>query len=87
LRRPLKKYFVVEDYLTFEQVYLLYKNILQISQDPYIGLKIDRAYRVESFDMIGYAILTARTVGEAMLICQDYDPLIFGHFKHSQLPS
>ncbi|MCX2972944.1 hypothetical protein EYC87_05000 [Halieaceae bacterium IMCC8485] len=33
--------------------------------------------------MLGYAMLTARTVGEAMLICQDYDPLIFGHFKHS----
>ena len=31
---------VVEDYLTLEQEYLLYKNILQISQDPYIGLKI-----------------------------------------------
>jgi hypothetical protein len=55
---------VVEDYLTLEQEYLLYKNILQISQDPYIGLKIGRTYRVEGFGMLGYAMLTARTVGE-----------------------
>ncbi|MFT6437841.1 MAG: hypothetical protein ACJAVI_005923 [Candidatus Azotimanducaceae bacterium] len=53
---------VGEDYLTLEQEYLLYKNILQISQDPYIGLKIGRTYRVEG--MLGYAVLTARTVGE-----------------------
>ena len=39
---------VVKDYLTLEQEHLLYKNILQISQDPYIELKIGRAYRVES---------------------------------------
>ena len=39
---------VVEDYLTLEQEHLLYKNILQISQDPYIELKIGRTYRVES---------------------------------------
>jgi len=74
---------VVEDYLTLEQEYLLYKNILQISQDPYIGLKIGRTYRVENFGMLGYAMLTAITVGEALLICQDYEPLMFGHFKFS----
>jgi AraC-like DNA-binding protein len=73
-----------ERYLTLEQEYLIYQNILQISQDPYIGLKIGRAYRVESFGMLGYAMLTARTVGEAILIGLDYDPLGFGHFKHSQ---
>jgi AraC-like DNA-binding protein len=74
---------VGEDYLTLEQEYLLYKNILQISQDPYIGLKIGRTYRVEGFGMLGYAVLTARTVGEVLLICQDYEPLMFGHFKFS----
>ena len=57
---------VGEDFLTLEQKYLLYKNILQISQDPYIGLKIGRTYRVEG--MLGYAVLTARTVGEALRI-------------------
>ena len=76
---------VVEDYLTLEQEYLLYKNILHISQDPYIGLKIGHSYRVESFGMLGYAMLTARTFGEAILIALDYDPLAFGHFKHSKL--
>jgi len=76
---------VGEDYLTLEQEYLLYKNILQISQDPYIGLKIGHFYRIESFGMLGYAMLTARTVGEAILIGLDYDPLAFGHFKHSKL--
>ena len=73
-----------ERYLTLEQEYLIYQNILQISQDPYIGLKIGRTYRIESFGMLGYAMLTARTFGEALLICLDYDPLVFGHFKHSQ---
>ena len=72
---------VGEDYLTLEQKYLLHKNILQISQDPYIGLKIGRTYRVEG--MLGYAVLTARTVGEALRIFQDYEPLTFGHFKFS----
>ena len=76
---------VVEDYLTLEQEYLLYKNILHISQDPYIGLKIGHFYRIESFGMLGYAMLTARTVGEAILIGLDYNPLAFGHFKHSKL--
>ncbi|MEH6607661.1 MAG: AraC family transcriptional regulator ligand-binding domain-containing protein [Pseudomonadales bacterium] len=73
-----------ERYLTLEQEYLIYQNILQISQDPYIGLKIGRTYRIESFGMLGYAMLTARTAGEAMHIGLDYDPLSFGHFKHSQ---
>ena len=74
----------VEDYVTLEQEYLLHKNILHISQDPYIGLKIGHSYRVQSFGMLGYAMLTARTFGEAILIALDYDPLSFGHFKHSQ---
>ena len=74
---------VGEDYLTLEQEYLLHKNILQISQDPYIGLKIGRTYRVEGTGMIGYAVLTARTVGEALLIMQDYEPLMFSYFKFS----
>jgi AraC-like DNA-binding protein len=76
---------VVEDYLSLEQEYLLYKNILHISQDPYIGLKIGHFYRVESFGMLGYAMLTARTFGEALLISLDYDPLLFGYFKHCKL--
>ena len=76
---------VVEDYITLEQEYLLYKNILHISQDPYIGLKIGHSYRVQSFGMLGYAMLTARTFGEALLIALDYDPLLFGYFKHSKI--
>ena len=50
---------VVEDYLTLEQEYLLYKNILRISQDPYIGSKIGRAYRVESLGMLGFSEASA----------------------------
>ncbi len=71
-----------DKYLTLEQECRIYQNILQITQDPFIGIKVGRTYRAEIFGMLGYAMLTARTVGEALHIAHEYDPLSFGHFNH-----
>lgn len=67
--------------ISLEQEFAFYRRLLTLTQDPLIGLKLGQAYRLESYGVFGYAILSAPTLGDALAIACQYDSLSFSHFK------
>lgn len=52
--------------ITLEQEFQFYRNILKISDDPLIGLRLGNIFRPEAYGLFGYAILSARTLRESL---------------------
>lgn len=67
--------------ISLQQEFAFYRRLLDISQDPLLGLKLGKAYRLENYGILGYAILSAQTLGEALKIAKDFGPLSFSHFE------
>lgn len=67
--------------ITLQQELAFYRNLLRLSGDPLIGLKLGRAFRVESYGLLGYAMLSARNLGEALSLASDFGVLAFSLFK------
>lgn len=67
--------------ISLQQELAFYRRLLDLTQDPYLGLKLGKAYRLENYGMLGYAILSAQTLGEALKIATDFGPLSFSHFE------
>lgn len=66
--------------ISLQQEYAFYRRLLQLTEDPSLGLQLGRAYRLENYGMLGYAILSAPTLGEALNIAREFGPLSFSHF-------
>ncbi|MCV6624538.1 MAG: AraC family transcriptional regulator [Cellvibrionaceae bacterium] len=64
-----------------EQEFHIYRNMLRLSENPLLGLKLGRGFPAESYGLLGYAMLSARTLGEAMALAQEFGTLTFSHFK------
>lgn len=67
--------------ISLQQEFAFYRRLLDLSQDPALGLTLGKAYRLENYGMLGYAILSAQTLGEALKIGKDFGPLSFSHFE------
>ena len=67
--------------ISLQQEFAFYRRLLDLSQDPLLGLKLGKAYRLENYGILGYAILSAKTLGEALKIAKDFSPLSFSHFE------
>lgn len=67
--------------ISLQQEYAFYRQLLRLSKDPRLGLKLGKAYRLENYGMLGYAILSAPTLGEALNIAREFGPLSFSHFQ------
>ena len=67
--------------ISLQQEFAFYRRLLELTQDPQLGLKLGKAYRLENYGMLGYAILSAQTLGEALKIAKDFGPLSFSHFE------
>ncbi len=67
--------------LTVEQEVAFHERLLQLSGDPLLGLKLGEAYRLESYGMLGYAMLSASTIGDALKLAVDFHPLTFTHYR------
>ena len=67
--------------IPIEQEYAFFRNLLNISQDPAIGLKIGAGYRVDAYGILGYAMLCSQNVEEAFDLGFDYWALINSHFS------
>jgi AraC-like DNA-binding protein len=52
--------------LTTEELFALYRGLAEASGDPAIGLKIGTETRVERYDPIAIAALSARSLGDAL---------------------
>jgi AraC-like DNA-binding protein len=67
--------------ISLEQEFAFYRQLLALSHDPLLGLQLGKAYRLENYGMLGYAILSAPTLGDALTIARDFGPLSFSHFQ------
>lgn len=69
--------------ITLEQEFQFYRNILKISDDPLIGLRLGNIFRPEAYGLFGYAILSARTLRESLQLATEMRALNFSHFRFS----
>ncbi len=66
--------------ITLDQELAFHRRLLALSGDPLLGLKLGEAYRIESYGVLGYAMLSAATLAEAMALASQFDLLTFTHF-------
>ena len=66
---------------SLQQEFHFHRNLLELSGDPLLGLKLGRAYTLENYGLVGYAFLSAPTLRHAMTIFRSYGPLSFTLFK------
>lgn len=62
-------------HVTTEELFALYRGIAEVSQDPGIGLKIGTEPRVERYDPIGIAAVSARSLRDALARLTRYKQL------------
>ncbi|GAA5315430.1 MAG: AraC family transcriptional regulator [Candidatus Pelagadaptatus aseana] len=67
--------------ITLEQEFQFYRNILTISDDPLIGLKLGEIFRPEAYGLYGYAILSAKTLRESLQLAAEMGTLNFSHYR------
>ena len=70
-----------EQGITLEQELQFHENLLQLSTEPLLGLKLGEGYRLESYGVLGYAMLSASTMLETLELARSFDLLTFTHFK------
>jgi AraC-like DNA-binding protein len=66
---------------TLEQEFRFHRNLLQLTADPLLGLRIGRAYTLQNYGLFGYAFLSAPTLRQALMVVRNYGPLSFTLFK------
>ncbi|MEM8496539.1 MAG: AraC family transcriptional regulator [Pseudomonadota bacterium] len=66
---------------TLEQEHCLHRNMLRLSGDPMLGLKLGMSYRPEVFGVLGYAMLSSRTMKECLEILYDFGQLTYSFFR------
>ncbi len=67
--------------LTRAQEWHIHRRLLALSGDPLLGLKLGSAYRLETYGVLGYAMLSAATLSEAVKLATEYELLTFTHFR------
>lgn len=71
--------------VTMEQEFTIYRNILRLTDDPLVGLQLGAVYQLETYGILGYAMLSAQTLGEALTIAAEYSDLTYSHFRINQI--
>jgi len=63
------------------QEFTFHRNLLRLSADPLLGLRLGKAYPAQSYGLFGYAFLSAPTLRHALAIVSNYGPLSFTLFR------
>lgn len=66
---------------SLEQEFRFHRNLLELTGDPLLGLKLGRAYTLQSYGLLGYAFLSAPTLRHALTIVSNYGLLSFTLFR------
>ncbi|MFV0277112.1 MAG: AraC family transcriptional regulator ligand-binding domain-containing protein, partial [Parahaliea sp.] len=66
---------------SLQSEYTLYRNILQLTGNPLFGLRISQQFPIESYGLLGYAVLSARTLEHALTIVHAYGALAYSVFE------
>jgi AraC-like DNA-binding protein len=70
-----------ESRLTFQQELAFYRNALQLTGDPLIGLKLGEPFVPQRYGLFGYALLSAPTLRRAMSLAVKFGQLTFSFFS------
>jgi AraC-like DNA-binding protein len=65
---------------TLEQEFRFHRNLLELTDNPMLGLLLGKAYRLEAYGLLGYAFMSAPTLRHAMIVLRNYGPLTFTFF-------
>ena len=66
--------------LTFQQELAFYRNVLDLTGDPLIGLKLGEPFIPQRYGLFGYALLSASTLRRAMTFAVNFGQLTFSFF-------
>lgn len=66
---------------SLDQEFRFHRNLLQLTNNPMLGLLLGKAYQLESYGLLGYAFMSAPTLRQAMIVLQNYGPLTFTLFR------
>ncbi|NNK32181.1 MAG: AraC family transcriptional regulator [Xanthomonadales bacterium] len=66
--------------LTFQQELAFYRNALDLTSDPLIGLKLGEPYAPQRYGLFGYALLSASTLRRALTVAVNFGQLTFSFF-------
>ncbi|MCP5164582.1 MAG: AraC family transcriptional regulator [Pseudomonadales bacterium] len=66
---------------TLDREFRFHRNLLRLSADPLLGLKLGQAYNLQSYGLFGYAFLSAPTLRQALKLLSAYGPLSFTLFR------
>lgn len=66
---------------TLAREFRFHRNLLALSGDPLLGLKLGQAYSLQSYGLFGYAFLSAPTLRQALNVVSNYGPLSFTLFR------
>ena len=71
----------LETDFSLAQEYRFHRNLLALTGDPQLGLRLGKAYKVESYGLLGYAFMSAPTLRHALILIRNYGPLSFTLFR------
>jgi AraC-like DNA-binding protein len=69
--------------VTLQQEIRFYRNLLQLSADPTVGLRLGAAYLPQRYGLFGYAFLSAPTLRQALVLASKFGELTFTWFQIS----
>jgi AraC-like DNA-binding protein len=66
--------------ITLRQEIRFHRNLIELSGDPTIGLRIGSAYLPQRYGLLGYALLSAATLRHALVLATHFGDLSFTWF-------
>ena len=66
--------------MTLRQEISFHRNLLELSGDPTIGLRIGAGYLPQRYGLFGYAVMSAATLRQAMVVAANFGDLTFTWF-------
>jgi AraC-like DNA-binding protein len=67
--------------MTLQQELAFYRNVLELTSDPLIGLKLGEPYVPQRYGLFGYAMLSAATFRHALTLIENFGRLTFSFFS------
>jgi AraC-like DNA-binding protein len=67
--------------ISLQQELRFYRNILELTGDPVIGLKLGEPFIPQRYGLFGYALLSAETFRHALVITENFGRLTFSFFS------
>jgi AraC-like DNA-binding protein len=66
--------------MSLQQELAFYRNLLELSGDPTIGLKLGEPYVPQRYGLFGYALLSAATFRHALTLAENFGRLTFSFY-------